>query len=1627
MVTQINTKPNTFYAKKPLDDDVGVLPVYGDAYIGLTSTFDIVSSPNSSYYLGESTVITENDFVYGDGVLSECYLDLYANSLSQLHPQTQPWMDVYGLISNTDLVEGNLSIDTTVGDLSIYSSIYDMESPWVVEDFDGTNKFFINKPSRFMPGFYLAQGDFLEINSQDYIDAVLSTHEGSTDEHSGWTWNNLVEETTQAVDWGESKVLEFSNWSVQGLYEAWNFLADPAENLKLDTSGVLGWPDAINLQKHTDGLYYYALPGSKRITNLTAAQKTAFLNLLMEGHTRKWWVARGAREFSHGGRTNSAEQYSNFDETYVTHCDQFNSIFSTVYRRGMARDVKAETTGDAGDNTNFLAYVNADIVTDDIATDGNALQMKLFWENYVGDLSGDNNINNANFFGYGSVDNGAVGSDPSGSKHPLTQLIFGSIENMPAPAMYDITTPTLVPSVAPEIEIIFKINRMDTLPYCISGANSTNSNYDTDRGREISRSFSIMFSHYAISSGTTSAWGSSDPLISENLPDNGPNADLSVGGGGNMVINFCKIGQSNNIDVVGYWNSTGDTYAPGNIIGYRSYNGDGYYGLIYKRVPGSEAWTDAGYDPYHTQIPEGEWVKMRIKLGRNMLTSGAIVDDKTPWATDTSSDTIAYFPDIKDENGKMKKIQVFSPFPMGPNSGIWPTTFTVWANNMRSINEVPGELDTDNANNGYTKIDDVPNDDKMVDVLIDKISFHGWGSLTNNASVTLENGTGKLLKLPNVKGIPVAPVNDKISVVSNVSGSDNYYGQYTHPIASYLSLGYDSSGTADVGVQNHQLLLNDFFTVNPSTVQQIPYMRAGYFTSGNYEESEDWFQNMSIGGAATDMIRVGGPSNYVDGFVSKGLMRVSSSFDGWVKTGNPYVAAKILTISADGTEITVDKPEIFNTDTDQRFVVEKIGAVDGFVGPPPTWSGMTYPQYLVGSGSKGYVGALTQTKPSVGNAIYLNDSILFDDQGMKLGQQGGTYTTFAEWNSQCRLRVSPYKYWVNIAVANVADARPSSAGGVGTIGNLIPGATYIPDPGHGQHNFPMEGGTGSDCVISAMVSGDPGLGVSVSPRSNAYVVDPGSGYTVGDTLVFPSDDKTIDATIDVESVIDVSDDGWGSWYDYVSGGSATPLAPRSYDTVVPVSGGSVRGTTFNETVYNDGVYSNLWNLNFMDFDSNFVVNNVNYGYGVINQPSGDEEVSTVDLSRGKGGGYISREFLVSGQNYINLNNYVRVSQPKFGDDFNFMVVPSYMMTQGSSYAANIDTADGPNKAQLIYGIKDLPPKIANFTVSPAVDFLKQGADIYNITKGKATDIKFEWEEEGDDVWYRMLWIDTENINTKYHGATFIAPLNEPGTTAYYYTSSADYETETAQTLVGVSSSATLWGDSINIPDIEGVRGYGTKLSGATLLSSSTTEYLGSNKNFTHCFYLRPTTSGTFFCASGSDDGGGEATDCIWQYSISSSKVRMDVGASGSTLTTLTSLTSYDLNGIQPIAIVFTYDADLDNNNFKLYVNGHLEDTSDYSDGINYFAYRIGIGSHIDGSHPYSGFVQEITLHSKTASVPTNPNSYIQNTKHLRDVELGKGDNFYNGRLFVFDYHNINGLGRTDVGRSNQAGWKVTSV
>ena len=81
--------------------------------------------------------------------------------------------------------------------------------------------------------------------------------------------------------------------------------------------------------------------------------------------------------------------------------------------------------------------------------------------------------------------------------------------------------------------------------------------------------------------------------------------------------------------------------------------------------------------------------------------------------------------------------------------------------------------------------------------------------------------------------------------------------------------------------------------------------------------------------------------------------------------------------------------------------------------------------------------------------------------------------------------------------------------------------------------------------------------------------------------------------------------------------------------------------------------------------------------------------------------------------------------------------------------------------------------------------------------------------------------------------------------------------------------------------------------------------------------------------------------------------------------TLTSTTAYDCDGKQPLAVIVTYKKSEANNNLKLYVNGKLEDTADYTVDFEHDNNSIYVGGDGASANKYTGFIEEITFHTKS--------------------------------------------------------------
>ena len=1540
----LKIKPNTFYVKKQFTDDIGVIPTFPDAYVGLSATFDINSNPDTSFYLVESNTVSVDDFIYGDGQIKEMYLSLYVNNTTQSNAQTSPYLDIYSIKPNIDITEGNMVISSGSygGNILLYNS-QNVAGSWMSEDFDGTNKAFMDMPRSEKGVIGVGRANMLVITRKNLVKLAYETNRDVPKEEYKWNWgsvlNNASEELSQAWDWSKYYIgATASDIAVWGQ--------------KYTEGGAMD--DEFFIQKGSDGLYRISATntdvgddGNAIISEGAYAKRIEPL-----AYPADWWIERGAffwgTQLIGGGAQGlsqtGVDSFNQFDEDYIEKCTQFNSIFSNVLFAPDVRDIKDQTLEGPGDSSRFIAYTYANIVKSDAPSDGRALRMKAFWENYSGSVNGTEEVITANPFGFSS--------DASEfNEGPYGQSVSATIYGIPQPTPIDITTSGAYrrPAYNAEIEVVMKINQMDKTTFVASGTNAWN-NTNGRGSLSLDRSFSIIFNDDA---PVQAASGSKSQVLryaSANWIYQGlPTATSGLG----RPDRFCPAITFIREDVTSQFATVYTNFAHFQAgVGSKAHLFAVTGATAAGRIPDS-------MDAYKTEVPIGEWFTMRIKLNphRNVST---YLQHNPMWTNASGGASLVYFPDLTDENGQMKKALLAHGGTWGENmwgltgsgatnggisysgnTGNFPN-MTLWLNNMRSINVIPNAVSGNHINNSYTKVDDIINDDKTVDVLIDKISFNQWGPTTTNATISVENGMGQLTKIPAGNfmrptlypgdGTP-ATHTSSISVHPTGTGNqppDNYYGKDSAITATYLTFGFQERTQIGNNTTNaNNFLFNNYSTGVQETVDPITLVSGGYFTSGNYLGTfghgyqNGWFDGLTVGNN-TKEIQITGDANSIDNFVQKGLMKVKSSFTNWVKSGNPIIAAKIISVSDEGSTIVVDNPSLFDIPLNTPLCIElnntnwdykKNGS--GSIG-----------YYDVGPATKGFKNnPLVQTRKRDGNKIHLSRSVFQDDARSPSKAYGFGYNPVRNeegaggfsywWNTNFNLTmatISPYAYWFNLALLNVE--------------------------------------TSAD---------------------------------------------------------------WGSSFGDVSHSGTKVLQSRAYDGIVPVTGGDTAGTTFNEFLFNDGVYANKWNISFVDSANSIVDLNTDYGYGSL---AGTTNPDSVPDSDG-GVGRVARDYVVSGQNYINMGSYAYVTKPAFNTPFNFLIRPTYMNLYNGLYRCNINTKDATSdESHVIYGIEDPIPEVEDFVVSPIIDVanITDPSMMSDMTKSNSTDVVFKWREQGPDINYRMLWVDESLIENKYHKANFISPLNSPDVSGNkWYSSASDYINDT-------NSNGFIGGI---IPDIEGAQGWASKYDSNSLSTGVYTSTLGSTGEFTFNIQIKPsggssflTNNRAFFFASGNS-----SNNTFTGYISTAGKVVIQMNTAA---VTLTSTTSFACDGKQPLAIVVTYNKTLDSNNLKLYINGRLEDTKDYTaDFLGATGQKVMFGISLV-LNAFKGHIEEATFHTKAAYVPTNNRSFKLNTAKLADMTSGVSKS-YQSRLFVYDYHNIRGPSPTQVCRSNTAAWKITGV
>lgn len=501
---------------------------------------------------------------------------------------------------------------------------------------------------------------------------------------------------------------------------------------------------------------------------------------------------------------------------------------------------------------------------------------------------------------------------------------------------------------------------------------------------------------------------------------------------------------------------------------------------------------------------------------------------------------------------------------------------------------------------------------------------------------------------------------------------------------------------------------------------------------------------------------------------------------------------------------------------------------------------------------------------------------------------------------------------------------------------------------------------------------------------------------------------------------------WGKWYKNPDATQFTLNGTRSYSAIQMISGSGDFGTTMNETTFTDARdYLHKQKLSVSE-NSDLEIQ-TDFGWGAF-VPSAE---NTPEVPAG----YIAKEIAVSGAStFLDMSGDIQTFRPPHNFESTYLIYP-WDEDGDSSYKINIDTStstrnDNLYRPYMVYGYTDTLPRCGDLQVNPSVNLLVPESDLSKLTKSTATDLDVTWRENADDVWYRLLYVDNALVENKYHKVNFYAPLNESGPylgtgiEAKWYTDYKDFPT-----------GGTAFVSGTYAPVIDGFSGWGQEITGTAnaLKSSNASTPLGSASEFTFVMHCKPSTTDTrqiFGVSSSAAMNHCFEVQTYVEFDGSKYiKVRMDSDASNNT--TLTSVSQYKFDGEQPLAIVVTYNKNRDSNNFRLYINGKLEDTNDYTHNFPASG-QVFIGCSPDdwlGANPgtvTNGNIEEIFFSSKEAYVPQDSGQFTLTTKDLPDTTSNVSNN-YQAKLFVMDYHNIRGSTYRDVAETNSTAWKITGV
>jgi len=485
--------------------------------------------------------------------------------------------------------------------------------------------------------------------------------------------------------------------------------------------------------------------------------------------------------------------------------------------------------------------------------------------------------------------------------------------------------------------------------------------------------------------------------------------------------------------------------------------------------------------------------------------------------------------------------------------------------------------------------------------------------------------------------------------------------------------------------------------------------------------------------------------------------------------------------------------------------------------------------------------------------------------------------------------------------------------------------------------------------------------------------------------------------------------------------SGTRGPQKVYDTIIPLSASSsatnMTGSTYNELEYGynttaslspgrHGLYSKPWILDPGEKLETSLDLTQDYGYGAYDPAT--QEGGVMDVKPAQTG-------LLTELDFSKIAKKLAPEQPLLTT----LSLYQPQANQTATFYGNDYTTNTAYKPYYLFGYHDEVPKVESFSVGPVVeDILSK--NLYELTTENLNAIKFDFDIDGDDIWYKYIIInESGSVQDKYDQAFLWAPLNEsintdlsqPNFRAYSPNGSFD---DAATTFTNASTKT--------ISDIEGLAGYAAKFNGTDAklhLANSTISKPTSEDQFSFVAHAIPAsgmTGANFIYSKGNAESQG-----LWVY-VSGSTSRNQRVYVRQRNTLLAGKSTVICDGNSPLNIIYTYDSNAaDGYSGKLYVNGALEDMG--NPGIISDTDDHHIGVEDDGSDSFDGHIEELILYETVLRVVQKDNEFIMNTKDLND-KLSSEIATNNAKLFAYDYTNIRGKNDNEVASSKNISWRV---